>query len=112
MDRPLIVVSSGMVALLDEEEMRFVLGHEMGHVGSGHAVYQTLLQRLIRLNGVLTAMPLGGLGVRAILRGLLEWSRKSELSADRAGLLATWRTNSASSTSCSPATSTTPPRQR
>ncbi|MGH3986743.1 MAG: M48 family metallopeptidase [Actinomycetes bacterium] len=89
MDKPLIVVSSGMVDLLDEEEMRFALGHEMGHVGSGHAVYQTLLQRLIQLSGVLTAIPLGGLGVRAILAGLMEWSRKSELSADRAGLLAT-----------------------
>jgi Zn-dependent protease with chaperone function len=89
MDKPLIVVSSGLVDLLDEEETRFVLGHEMGHVGSGHAVYQTLLQRLIHLSAVLTAIPLGGLGVRAILAGLMEWSRKSELSADRAGLLAT-----------------------
>ncbi|HWM00197.1 MAG TPA: M48 family metallopeptidase [Nocardioidaceae bacterium] len=89
MDKPIIVVSSGLVGLLDEEEMRFALAHEMGHVGSGHAVYQTLLQRLLQLSGVLTAIPLGGLGVRAILAGLMEWSRKSELSADRAGLLAT-----------------------
>ena len=89
MDKPIIVVSSGLVDLLDEEEMRFALAHEMGHVGSGHAVYQTLLQRLIQLAAVLTAIPLGGLGVRAILAGLMEWSRKAELSADRAGLLAT-----------------------
>ncbi len=89
MDQPFVVVSSGLVELLDEEEMRFALGHEMGHVISGHAVYQTLLQRLIRLSGVLTAIPLGGLGVRAIMAGLMEWSRKAELSADRAGLLAT-----------------------
>jgi Zn-dependent protease with chaperone function len=89
MDKPVVVISSGMVNLLDDEEMRFVLGHEMGHVASGHAVYQTLLQRLIQLSGVLTAIPLGGLGVRAILAALMEWSRKSELSADRAGLLAT-----------------------
>ncbi len=89
MDKPLIVISSGLVDLLDEEEMRFVLGHEMGHVASGHAVYQTLLQRLVLLSGVLTAIPLGGLGVRAIVAALMEWSRKSELSADRAGLLAT-----------------------
>lgn len=89
MDKPLIVLTSGLVNLLDEEEQRFVLGHEMGHVASGHAVYQTLLQRLILLTGVLAAVPLGALGVRAIVAALMEWSRKSELSADRAGLLAT-----------------------
>ena len=55
----------------------------------GHAVYQTLLQRLLQLSGVLTAIPMGGLGVRAIVAALYEWSRKAELSADRAGLLAT-----------------------
>ena len=89
MDRAFIVVTSGMVDLLDEEELRFVLGHEMGHVLSGHAVYQTMLQRLIRLSGVLTAIPIGGLGIRAVTAALMEWSRKAELSADRAGLLAT-----------------------
>jgi Zn-dependent protease with chaperone function len=89
MDKAFIVVTSGMVDLLDDEELRFVLGHELGHVLSGHAVYQTMLQRLIRLGNVLTAIPLGGLGVRAIMAALMEWSRKAELSADRAGLLAT-----------------------
>jgi len=89
MDVPFVVVTSGMVALMDEEEMRFVLGHETGHVLSGHAVYQTMLQRLLRLSGVLTSIPIGGLGIRAIAAALMEWSRKSELSADRAGLLAT-----------------------
>jgi Zn-dependent protease with chaperone function len=89
MDRAFIVMTSGLVDLLDDEELRFVLGHELGHVLSGHAVYQTMLQRLLRLSGVLTAIPLGGLGVRAIMAALMEWSRKAELSADRAGLLAT-----------------------
>jgi Zn-dependent protease with chaperone function len=89
MSKPVIVVTSGLVDLLDEEEMRFILGHELGHAISGHAVYQTLLQRLIQLSGVLYAIPLGGLGIRAIMAALMEWSRKAELSADRAGLLAT-----------------------
>jgi len=89
MDKPLIVVNSAMVDLLDEEEMAFVLGHELGHALSGHAVYQTLLRRLLQLSGVLNAVPLGGLGMRMIVAALREWSRKSELSADRAGLLAT-----------------------
>ena len=89
MDTPLVVITSGLVDLLDEEEMRFALAHEMGHVGSGHAVYQTLLHRLLRLMSVLTAVPFGGLTARLILAALMEWSRKAELSADRAGLLAT-----------------------
>jgi hypothetical protein len=89
MDKPLIVVNSALVDLLDEEEMAFVLAHELGHALSGHAVYQTLLRRLLQLTGVLNAVPLGGLGIRMVVAALREWSRKSELSADRAGLLAT-----------------------
>lgn len=88
MNEPFIVLNSGLVDLLDEDEQRFVVAHELGHAVSGHAVYQTLLQRLIALSGVLYAVPLGGLGVRAIVAALYEWSRKAELSADRAGLLA------------------------
>ena len=89
MNKPFVVVTSGMVDLLDDEELRFVLGHELGHAMSGHAVYQSLLQQLIQLSGVLSAVPAGGLSIRAIMAALYEWSRKAELSADRAGLLAT-----------------------
>jgi len=89
MNKPFIVLNSGLVDLLDAEELRFVIAHELGHAVSGHAVYQTLLQRMIQLSGVLAWVPLGGLGFRAIMAALHEWSRKAELSADRAGLLAT-----------------------
>ena len=89
MNKPFIVLNSGLVHLLDVDELRFVIAHELGHAMSGHAVYQTLLQRLLALSGVLTAIPMGGLGVRTIVAALYEWSRKAELSADRAGLLAT-----------------------
>jgi Zn-dependent protease with chaperone function len=89
MDKPVIVVNSALVDLLDDDEMAFVLGHELGHALSGHAVYQTLLRRLLVLTGVLGSVPLGGLGLRLIIAALMEWSRKAELSADRAGLLAT-----------------------
>jgi Zn-dependent protease with chaperone function len=88
-DTPFIVLNSSLLDLLDEDEMRFVIAHELGHAVSGHALYQTLLQRLLTLTGVWNAVPGGALGVRAIIAALYEWSRKAELSADRAGLLAT-----------------------
>jgi len=89
MDKPLIVVNSALLKGMDEEELRFVLGHELGHAQSGHALYQSLLFWLIRLTGSVSWMPIGALGVRAIIAALQEWSRKAELSGDRAGLLAT-----------------------
>jgi Zn-dependent protease with chaperone function len=88
MNKPTIVLNSALVDLLDEDELRFVIAHELGHAISGHAVYQTLLQRLLALSGLLGSMMVGGIGLRVIVAALMEWSRKAELSADRAGLLA------------------------
>ena len=45
--------------------------------------------RMLSLSGVLNSIPMGGFGIRVIVAALYEWQRKSELSADRAGLLAT-----------------------
>ena len=89
MDKPIIILHSALFDLLDEEEMRFVVGHELGHAVSGHAVYRTLLLWMMSLAGMWNAVPGGALGGRVIVAALYEWSRKSELSADRAGLLAT-----------------------
>lgn len=85
--RPFIVLSTGLVELLDEEELRFVIGHEAGHVLSGHGVYRTMLFHLVRLAARAVWIPIGYLGLRAIIAALEEWYRKSELSGDRAGLL-------------------------
>ncbi|WAL63006.1 M48 family metallopeptidase [Amycolatopsis cynarae] len=87
MDEPFILLSTAAVELLDREGLRFVIGHEMGHVLSGHAVYRTMLIRLINLQLSLSFMPVSALGLRVIIAALKEWFRKSELSCDRAGLL-------------------------
>lgn len=87
MDDPFIVVTSGLYDLMTHDEMRFVIGHELGHALSGHAVYRTMLNHLLRLGASFGFIPIGGWALRAIVAALQEWQRKSELSGDRAGLL-------------------------
>jgi len=86
-DKPFIVITTGMVNLYDPEELRWVVGHELGHILSGHAVYRTMLVILLGLAARAAFLPLN-LALTAIIWGLEEWFRKSELSCDRAGLLA------------------------
>ena len=86
-DKPFIVVNSGALEILDEDERRVLLGHELGHVMSGHATYTTIALLILRLG--FSAVPGLGLIALPVQLALLEWYRKAELSADRAGLLAT-----------------------
>ena len=87
MERPFIVINSGAINLLDDDEMRTLLGHELGHVMSGHALYHTILILIVFVG--LNFLPfLTSLVLAPIRYALLEWARKSELSSDRAGLLA------------------------
>lgn len=87
MDKPFIVITTGLVELLDTDGLRFAIGHEMGHALSGHAMYRTLLDRLLGMVVGLSWMPVGYWGLRAIIIALQDWYRRSELSCDRAGLL-------------------------
>lgn len=86
MKEPFIILNSGTLALLTDRQVSYILGHELGHVMSDHVLYRTMTELLIALARM--GFPIVGLAARAILVALLEWSRKSELSADRAGLLA------------------------
>jgi Zn-dependent protease with chaperone function len=87
-EHPFIILHSGTLSLLrDPEEQRVILGHELGHILSGHATYTSLA--LILLNVGLRTLPfLTGLVLLPIELALMEWYRKAELSSDRAGLLA------------------------
>ena len=86
MDDPFIILNSGTVRLLNDQQLSYIMGHELGHIMSDHVLYKTMTALLINLAQM--GFPVVGLAARAILVGLLEWSRKSELSCDRAGLLA------------------------
>jgi Zn-dependent protease with chaperone function len=85
MDEPFIILNSGTIWLLSDDELAFVLGHELGHIMSDHVLYRTMTVLLIQLASM--GFPIVGLAARAVLVALLEWYRKSELSSDRAGLL-------------------------
>lgn len=88
MKRPFIVVNTGMLELADDDELRCLLGHELGHVLSGHAVYRTMIIILTNFVLRLAWFPIGAMVLYGIIAALYEWWRKAELSADRAGLLA------------------------
>jgi Zn-dependent protease with chaperone function len=85
MEQPFIILNSGTVNLLEDDELAYVIGHELGHIMSDHVLYRTMTYLLLQLASM--GFPIVGLAARAVLVALLEWSRKSELSCDRAGLL-------------------------
>lgn len=85
-EHPFIVLNSGAVKLLDDDELRVLIGHELGHVMSGHAVYTTVTILILTL-GFQNLPFLAGIALLPLKLALLEWSRKAELSSDRAGLL-------------------------
>jgi Zn-dependent protease with chaperone function len=84
---PMVVVNSHAIDLLDELELRTVLGHEAGHILSDHVLYRTALIILLNLTVGGRLPVLAGLPLLAVRLALLEWFRAAELSCDRAATL-------------------------
>ncbi|HEY7892251.1 MAG TPA: M48 family metallopeptidase [Solirubrobacteraceae bacterium] len=83
--RPMVVVQSGLLRLLDAPQRRAVFAHEAAHVLSDHQLYGTALTILVSLT-MTARLPLPLAPVRT---ALLEWSRATELSCDRAAVIVT-----------------------
>ncbi len=81
-----VTVTSGLLQLLNDEEIDAVIAHECGHIACRHVLYHSLAHYI--LSG---ADNLGVLGLLSIpiQLAILYWERKSELSCDRAGSLIT-----------------------
>ncbi len=84
---PMILLYSELASLLDADETRTVLAHEIGHVLSDHVLYRTALAILMRIGDVLHVPVLSTLPLMAVRAALLEWFRAAELSCDRAATL-------------------------
>jgi Zn-dependent protease with chaperone function len=76
-----LVLNAPLVSAMDADELRFILGHELGHVRLGH----TWLNSLV---GGLAGIPSPFLASAVLSMAFLWWNRTCEFSADRAGLLA------------------------
>ena len=83
--RPIVVVQSELIRLLDAKQRRAVFAHEAAHILSDHQLYRTALTILVLLTRS-SRLPLPLAPVRT---ALMEWGRATELSADRAAALVT-----------------------
>jgi Zn-dependent protease with chaperone function len=89
-DHPFIVIYSELVDLMDDDELLGVIAHELGHIKCGHVLYKVMvrgLQPLFEIAGQAT-LGAGRLVSAGLEVALVIWDRRSELSADRAALLA------------------------
>ncbi|MGO9488868.1 MAG: M48 family metallopeptidase [Solirubrobacteraceae bacterium] len=83
--RPIVVVQSELVRLLDAEQRRVVFAHEAAHILADHQLYRTALTILVLMSRT-ARIPLPLMPFRT---ALMEWGRATELSADRAAALVT-----------------------
>ncbi|HUJ57680.1 MAG TPA: M48 family metallopeptidase [Kofleriaceae bacterium] len=87
--KPFVTVTSGLVDMMSDEELFFVIGHEVGHIKAGHVLYGTMARNIAAVVALLGEMTLGvgALLARGLVIALLEWYRCAELTSDRAALL-------------------------
>jgi Zn-dependent protease with chaperone function len=88
-NHPFIILETGLLELMDDEEIMAVIAHELGHIKCGHVLYKTMargIKPFIEMAGKAT-LGIGSIVGSGVEAGLSAWNRRSELSADRAALL-------------------------
>lgn len=81
-----ITITSALVDLMTEDELRAVIAHECGHIACHHMLYHTIAALLAQASG---AMEVLSSLAAPIKYALFYWERKSELSCDRAAAYVT-----------------------
>ena len=85
--QPFVVMHTSLIDLLTDEEVKAVIGHELGHLKCEHGVYLTLANLIVLAAGQIS--PLGTVFAQGLQAQMLEWLRCAEFTCDRAALLAT-----------------------
>jgi Zn-dependent protease with chaperone function len=86
---PLILLHTATIDHLTPDELLYIIGHEVGHIKSGHMLYHDMAQ-YIKFAGEIVGeatLGIGSLISRGLEYPLLHWARMSEFTCDRAGLL-------------------------
>lgn len=84
-DNPVLVIGDLATHLLTKDELRFIIGHECGHLAMEHCVYHLIGQSLSKLGECIPVV--GKQLVGTVALPLNTWSRYSEITADRAGFI-------------------------
>jgi Zn-dependent protease with chaperone function len=77
-----VMVHSALVDQYSDEELLAVIGHECGHIHNSHVAYLTALHYLTYMAGMFMPWIL-----QPALVALRTWSRRAEITCDRAGML-------------------------
>ncbi len=87
--KPFITLTTGLIDMMTDEEVFFVIGHEVGHIKGGHVLYGTMARNIAAIIALLgeVTFGIGSLLGRGLVYALLEWFRCAELTSDRAALL-------------------------
>lgn len=88
-ERPYITLRSSMINTMSDEQMFYLIGHELGHIKANHVLYFSVygaLYMVLEAMGLSSTLP-GNAVSTGLLIAFYEWSRQAEFSADRAGLL-------------------------
>ncbi len=88
-ERPYITINSAALNNLNDEELYFLIGHELGHIKAKHVLYMSVANVLYPLLQMIgrSMLGLGDVASIALYLAYYEWLRQAEFSADRAGLL-------------------------
>ncbi|MGD0673771.1 MAG: M48 family metallopeptidase [Polyangiaceae bacterium] len=81
-DDSFLMVHSALVDQYADDELLTVIGHECGHIHNSHVAYLTALHYLTYMAGIVVPWVL-----QPALVALRTWSRRAEITCDRAGML-------------------------